>query len=39
MGTSRAHLHDFPLFLAALLGLAVLVVAVFIATAPGENRE
>ena len=36
---ARTHLHNFPLFLAAVLGLAVLVVLVFVATAAGDDGE
>lgn len=39
LGVARTHLHNFPLFLAAVLGLAVLVVVVFVATAGGDDRE
>jgi hypothetical protein len=35
---ARTHLHNFPLFLAAVLGLAILVVVVFVATAGGDDR-
>jgi hypothetical protein len=38
LGVGRAHLHDFPRFLAVVLGLAVLTVGVFVATAP-RDRE
>jgi hypothetical protein len=33
LGVRRLHLHDFVLFLIIVLGLAVAIVAVFIATA------
>jgi hypothetical protein len=33
----RTHLHDFVLFLAILLGLAVGIVVVFVATARKES--
>jgi len=39
LGVARTHLHNFPLFLAAVVGLAALTVVVFVATAardPGE---
>ncbi len=42
LGVRRAHLHNFVLFLAIVLGLAVAIVAVFIATArevPEEPRS
>jgi hypothetical protein len=33
LGVARTHLHNFPLFLGALVGTAVVIVAVFVATA------
>jgi hypothetical protein len=42
LGVRRVHLHNFVLFLAIVLGLAVAIVAVFIATArevPEEPRS
>ena len=33
LGVARTHLHNFPLFLGALVGMAVVIVAIFIATA------
>lgn len=39
LGVARTHLHNFPLFLAAVLGLAVLVVLVFVATAASDDGE
>jgi hypothetical protein len=38
LGQRRAHLHDFPLFMAAVLGLAAVVVGVFVATAAAVPR-
>jgi uncharacterized ion transporter superfamily protein YfcC len=38
LGVARTHLHNFPLFLAAVLGLAVLVVVVFVVTAGSDDR-
>lgn len=39
LGVARTHQHNFPLFLAAVLGLAVLIVVVFVATATGDARD
>jgi hypothetical protein len=39
LGETRLHLHDFPVFLAVLVGLALLTVGVFIATAAGQAEE
>jgi hypothetical protein len=39
LGGSRLHLHNFVLFLAIVLALAVTVVAVFVATTRGEKAE
>jgi hypothetical protein len=36
---ARLHLHDFQLFLVVVVGLALLTVAVFIATAAGDAEE
>ena len=33
LGVARLHQHNFPAFLGVLLGLAVLIVVVFVATA------
>jgi uncharacterized membrane protein YeaQ/YmgE (transglycosylase-associated protein family) len=33
LGVARTHLHNFPLFLGAVMGAAVVIVAVFVATA------
>ena len=37
LGVRRTHLHDFVLFLAIVLGLAVAIVAVFLATARNDS--
>jgi hypothetical protein len=34
LGAARTHQQNFPLFLAVVLGLSVLAVAVFVLTAP-----
>ena len=39
LGVARTHLHNFPLFLAAVVGLAALTVVVFVATAAGDPGE
>jgi len=39
LGAARTHQQNFPLFLAVLVGLALLTVAVFVATAPGAAEE
>lgn len=36
LGVRRTHLHAFPWFVAALLGVALLTVAVFALTARGD---
>jgi hypothetical protein len=38
LGAAGFHHRYFDLFLAAVLGLAVLIVVVFVATAPDEPR-
>jgi hypothetical protein len=38
LGSARMHLHDFVTFLAIVLGLAIGVVAVFVATARQEDH-
>jgi hypothetical protein len=38
LGAARTHQQNFPLFLAAVLGLSVLAVAVFVLTASPEGR-
>jgi hypothetical protein len=35
-GVARTHQANFPLFLGVVIGLSVLVVAVFVATATGD---
>jgi uncharacterized membrane protein YfhO len=37
LGVARLHLHNFVLFLAIVLGLAVAIAAVFVATASGDD--
>jgi hypothetical protein len=37
LGERRAHLHDFPLFMVAIVIVAAVTVAVFVATATGET--
>lgn len=39
VGVVRLHLHNFLLFLAVVVGLAVVAVVVFIATAAGDAEE
>lgn len=39
LGAARTHLHNFPLFLTAVLGLAILIVFVFVATSAGDDGE
>lgn len=39
LGGRRAHLHDFVLFLAILLVIAVAIVAVFVATGGEEPPD
>ncbi|HEX9818225.1 MAG TPA: hypothetical protein VGD07_01240 [Methylomirabilota bacterium] len=39
LGASNTHQQNFPLFLVAVLGLSVLVVAVFVATATPDRPE
>jgi hypothetical protein len=39
LGEARTHQHNFPLFLGLVLGVAVLIVAVFVATAPRRSQE
>jgi hypothetical protein len=39
LGATGFHHRHFDLFLAAVLGLAVVTVAVFVATASGSARE
>jgi len=37
LGERRAHLHDFPLFMVAIVVVGAVTVAVFVATATGET--
>jgi hypothetical protein len=37
LGARRAHLHDFPLFLLAVLAVAAVATAVFVVTAKGHE--
>jgi hypothetical protein len=37
LGHARMHLHDFTLFLAIVLGLAIGIAAVFVATARADE--
>lgn len=39
LGATGFHHRHFELFLAVVLGLAVLIVGVFVATATGNSRE
>jgi hypothetical protein len=39
LGVARTHQHNFPLFLSVLMGMAILIVAAFIATAPGRSPD
>jgi hypothetical protein len=39
IGAARLHLHNFSLFLAVVVGLALLTVAVFVATTAGDAEE
>ena len=39
LGVARTHQHNFPLFLGVVLGLAVLTVVVFVATAARDPRD
>jgi hypothetical protein len=38
-GARRLHLHNFVLFLGLVVGLAAVVVAVYVATARGERED
>jgi hypothetical protein len=38
LGAARTHQQNFPLFLAVVIGLAVLTVAVFVLTAASGDR-
>jgi hypothetical protein len=37
LGVARLHQQNFPLFLAAVLGVAVVTVVVLVATATGDS--
>jgi hypothetical protein len=39
LGGARTHQHNFPLFLGTVLGLSVLIVAVFVLTAPRHEID
>jgi hypothetical protein len=39
LGAASTHQRNFPLFLGLVLGVAVLIVVVFVATAGGRARE
>ncbi|MBM4439701.1 MAG: hypothetical protein FJ027_04710 [Candidatus Rokubacteria bacterium] len=39
LGERRLHLHDFVLFLVISLGIAVAIVAIFVATARPASAE
>lgn len=39
LGEARVHLHSFPTFLGVLLGLCLLTVGVFVATATGAPPD
>jgi uncharacterized ion transporter superfamily protein YfcC len=39
LGVARVHQQNFTLFLAIVLGLAVLITLVFVVTGPGQTRE
>ena len=39
LGRANMHQRNFPLFLGAVLGLAVLIVGVFVATGSGDEAE
>jgi peptidoglycan/LPS O-acetylase OafA/YrhL len=39
LGQRRLHLHDFVLFLAIVLGLAIAIVAVFVFTARPDDAR
>jgi len=39
LGAARWHLHSFALFLAVVVGLSLVTVAVFVATATGDAEE
>ena len=39
LGVARMHQTNFPLFLAAVLGMALLTVVAFVATAPPGRDE
>jgi Na+/H+ antiporter NhaD/arsenite permease-like protein len=37
LGAARTHQHNFPLFLGVVLGVAIVTVVVFVATAGGDS--
>ena len=39
LGVARTHQQNFPLFLGVMLGMAVLTVVVYVATATGDRAE
>lgn len=39
LGAARTHLHNFPLFLGAVLAASVVTVAIFVVTAAGDRVE
>jgi Flp pilus assembly protein protease CpaA len=39
LGEARTHQHNFPVFLGVVLSAAVLIVAIFVATAPRRRQE
>ena len=38
-GTARTHQQNFPLFLATVMGLSVLIAVVYVFTSTGESEE
>jgi hypothetical protein len=38
LGVAGTHQHNFPVFMGVVLGLAVLIVVVFVATAPTPSE-
>lgn len=39
LGAARTHQQNFPLFLATVLGVSLVIVAVFVTTAAGDPPE
>jgi hypothetical protein len=39
LGAARTHLHNFPVFLGAVLAASLVTVAVFVVTAGGDRAE